>query len=249
MISLNSIYDSLQVLIAQTSHEGEYNNATQYYKNNIVSFNGSSYMAKQDTKGNLPPTFPTTSNDYWNVVAFKGDKGATLSPKGAYNALTTYELNDLVNYNGLVWQCLQTSTGVAPIEGVNWTVFLVSGGGDVTHEEFEGLQNDVGDISVLTTTDKSSTVAAINENVNQIGNLSTTVSEHLSERMNVIDYGAIADWNGTTGTDNATVINNASLAASVNGGDVFFPKGVYRVASGLTLYSNVRLTGPSHNYI
>lgn len=49
---------------------GEYDNATQYYQNNIVNYNGSSYMAKQDTVGNLP-----TNITYWGLCSQRGVDG------------------------------------------------------------------------------------------------------------------------------------------------------------------------------
>ena len=57
-------------------YKGEYNETTQYHELDIVYYNGSSYMAKQDTKGNTLPT--GTENDYWGLVVDKGPQG----PKG-----------------------------------------------------------------------------------------------------------------------------------------------------------------------
>ena len=47
---------------------GEYNPATGYSRLNIVSYQGSSYIAKQNTTGNLP-----TNTTYWGLLAGKGD--------------------------------------------------------------------------------------------------------------------------------------------------------------------------------
>lgn len=51
---------------------GEYNAETHYEKLNVVTYQGSSYCALQDTIGNLP-----TDTDYWQLYAAKGDTGAT----------------------------------------------------------------------------------------------------------------------------------------------------------------------------
>ena len=51
---------------------GEYNNSTQYYVFDLVSYNGNSYYAKADTIGNLP-----TNTTYWQLVAEKGNVGPT----------------------------------------------------------------------------------------------------------------------------------------------------------------------------
>ena len=49
---------------------GEYNNSTQYYVFDLVSYNGNSYYAKVDTIGHLP-----TDTTYWQLVAEKGNVG------------------------------------------------------------------------------------------------------------------------------------------------------------------------------
>ena len=45
-------------------HKGDYNNSTAYVANDIVYYNGSAYIAKQSTTGNLP-----TSTAHWDVFA------------------------------------------------------------------------------------------------------------------------------------------------------------------------------------
>lgn len=49
---------------------GEYDSETVYTAGQVVTYNGSSYVAKQTTVGNLP-----TDTDYWQLVAAKGDNG------------------------------------------------------------------------------------------------------------------------------------------------------------------------------
>lgn len=49
---------------------GEYSGATAYTTGDSVSYLGSSYVAIQDTTGNLP-----TSTAYWQIVAEKGEQG------------------------------------------------------------------------------------------------------------------------------------------------------------------------------
>ncbi|QGG51613.1 hypothetical protein [Lysinibacillus pakistanensis] len=66
---------SMQNFVNQLGAKSEYNNDVQYFTNNIVTLNGSSFIARQDTKGNPPPTSPTIANDHWQLVASKGDKG------------------------------------------------------------------------------------------------------------------------------------------------------------------------------
>jgi hypothetical protein len=54
-----------------------YNTTKQYKKNNIVTFNGNSFIAKKVNIGNPPPTDLEieTENEYWGLVGRKGDDG------------------------------------------------------------------------------------------------------------------------------------------------------------------------------
>lgn len=69
-----------QVLgIVAIKNMGEYNSQTNYEKLNVVTYEGSSYCAKQSCRGILP-----TDTDYWQLYAEKGEKGDTgdTGPKG-----------------------------------------------------------------------------------------------------------------------------------------------------------------------
>lgn len=47
-----------------------------------------------------------------------------IMPKGKYDASKTYEMLDLVNYNGISWIAKKTVTGIAPVEGEYWQSLL-----------------------------------------------------------------------------------------------------------------------------
>lgn len=53
----------------------DYKTTTSYKKNNFVSFNGSTYMAKIDSKNIAPPSLPETSNASWVLAGRKGADG------------------------------------------------------------------------------------------------------------------------------------------------------------------------------
>lgn len=55
----------IQTITLNLEHKGEYNGGTQYKKNNVVSYNGSSYTAKQDVIGIAPDTLGVN----WGVSA------------------------------------------------------------------------------------------------------------------------------------------------------------------------------------
>lgn len=110
---------------------GEYDNTITYQPYNIISWQGSSYMCVQPSIGNLP-----LDNNYWKLLSRKGDKGATLTPKGVYNNTTLYEVNDLVTYDLGVYYCIQQSVGNDPTNTDYWALFL-AGGGDMQREIYD----------------------------------------------------------------------------------------------------------------
>ena len=79
--------------------KGAYDGSTTYYRLDTVTYNGSSYMAKDTTIGNLP-----TNTTYWELLAQKGDTGDTGSrgPQGEHGepggtpliAASTSEMTD-----------------------------------------------------------------------------------------------------------------------------------------------------------
>src|SRR5690606_34975312 len=66
-----------QERINNTRFVSPYNSNTTYQLNNMVSFNGHSFIAKKQTKGNPPPTDVTvvTENEYWALMSRKGTDG------------------------------------------------------------------------------------------------------------------------------------------------------------------------------
>ena len=56
--------------------QGDYSGATAYVEDDGVLYNGSSWRALGATTGNAPPTLPTTSNTWWELIARAGTDGA-----------------------------------------------------------------------------------------------------------------------------------------------------------------------------
>lgn len=56
--------------------QGTYSGATAYVEDDGVLYNGSSWRALGATTGNAPPTLPTTSNTWWELIARAGTDGA-----------------------------------------------------------------------------------------------------------------------------------------------------------------------------
>lgn len=80
----------------------------------------------------------------------------------------------------------------------------------------------------------------------------TKLNNILGTVYNVADYGAVGDWNGSSGTDNTTAIQNAINAANATGGTVFFPYGIYMISAKLTVANSqssitIKGSGPDLN--
>lgn len=87
------LIDDVEALINETTYLEDFHIDTSYKKNNIVSYNGSSYIAKQETVGNLP-----TNEVYWGLLAMRGVDGTGavssvngLSPDENGNVVVTAE--------------------------------------------------------------------------------------------------------------------------------------------------------------
>jgi len=104
-----------------------FNITTDYKVFDVVEYLGSSYVCINNSTGNIP-----TDTTYFNIIALKGEKGATLSPKGAYDNEVTYLKDDLVFYNagGIsgVYYAKQTTIGNLPTNTAYWDVFITGGG-------------------------------------------------------------------------------------------------------------------------
>lgn len=65
--------NEMNLLLDNTGYVEEYNATTPYKKNNVVSYNGQAFIAKQTTKGNTPTGY--TDDLYWALIAEKGKDG------------------------------------------------------------------------------------------------------------------------------------------------------------------------------
>jgi hypothetical protein len=64
------LLDPISLTLTGPNFQGEYSSGTTYQAGMSVSYNGSSYVARQTTTGNVP-----TNTTYWQLLAAKGDTG------------------------------------------------------------------------------------------------------------------------------------------------------------------------------
>ena len=75
------------------THKGDYAGGTAYVANDVVYYNGSAYIAKTSTTGNLPTstahwnTFAAGSGGIWNAGLSLGTAGQQLRVNSGANAL------------------------------------------------------------------------------------------------------------------------------------------------------------------
>jgi hypothetical protein len=71
-----------------------------------------------------------------------------------------------------------------------------------------------------------------------------TVQAKLRERVSLEDFGGVADWNGTTGTDNLAAFNAAMAALPAAGGTIELGHGAYALTAPTTSgYKHIRVFG------
>jgi hypothetical protein len=96
---------------------GEYAAGTTYYINNIVTYEGSSFIALQTTQGNAPPTYPTLYTDYWYLIA-NGYKDTSSEDDWATETEWEYTTDFGYNNNADPILTLKKSDSIATIAGI-----------------------------------------------------------------------------------------------------------------------------------
>lgn len=115
---INDKQIEFQIEIDKFNHKGEYNPTTQYYKRNTVTYNGETFICKEDILGTPPDNLQDTI--YWGKIAARGSQGEQgvagtgLRYQGAYEATKQYYQDDAVQYGGQLFACLQDNIGQTP---------------------------------------------------------------------------------------------------------------------------------------
>lgn len=191
---------------------GEYSSLTTYSKQDVVSYNGSSYIyiASTSSSGNVP-----TDTSYWGLLAQKGTNGTngangaagtSIIWRGAYSPSTAYSANDVVSYNGSSYICTNSTTNNAPTNAAYWDVLSSKGDTGDT-----GATGSSGTYTAVAGSKSSRFVATANQSVFApiLGYTSTDVEAYL------VSVGA---------QDQAPTVNYTITSA--NGGSLVLSEGV-----------------------
>ena len=158
--------------------------------------------------------------------------GARYTPKfmGTYDNTQVYEALSVVdNGLGTSYICGKPTPAGTPLTDTEyWHIYGASSGAIIN------LQNQIGDLTDLNTTDKDSLVDAINENVSEIEALTTLIN---SAYVTPEEYGAIGDG---VADDTQAIID--AIAVGV---PVLLDK-TYLITSMITLPNNATLIGGEH---
>jgi hypothetical protein len=106
---------------------GTWTASTAYYPYDTVAFGGSSYVCIGANTNSAPPS------SYWNLMAEEGAAGAPGEPgtsaawRGAWNATTTYNIDDGVSYQGSSYVAIATNTNVPPPDPTHWQMIAQEG--------------------------------------------------------------------------------------------------------------------------
>jgi hypothetical protein len=104
------------------SVKGQWLSGTSYLKDDVVFEDGSSWLALADNTNSRP----VTGNSNWTLITQKGDKG--IQVKGDWNETVTYELGDLVYYNGSGYVAKgSVAANVVPTDSENWSKIVSKG--------------------------------------------------------------------------------------------------------------------------
>lgn len=110
--------NDFQQEINKFNYKNEWQPNIRYYKNNIVTYEGNTYIAKVENINQLP-----TNEDIWGMIAKKGDKGApslNINYKGDYDSSISYVLGDAVIYGGLWYYAKKNTKGNTPTNTEYW---------------------------------------------------------------------------------------------------------------------------------
>ena len=103
--------------VSQFTYRGLYSSSTEYYKNNFVlaMVNGVDQVFICLTQA--PIGTPVTDVNYWRQLTIRGEQGAsgiTLTFRYAWDSTQTYNVDDVVTYNGSVWACIVQNNNQLP---------------------------------------------------------------------------------------------------------------------------------------
>ncbi len=162
---------------------GTYASGTAYLKNDVVLYNGSSFVALQATTGNAPPTLPTPANAYWQLTAIKGTDGNGTGDIVGPNGVTD---GNVAVFDGVTGKLLKQQTKS------QFKTWLATTALDVSFD------NSVANLAGNPTTVQAAINAIGNSGGKNDALFAIQIADLLGQRMGMV--GGVADsFDDTTG--------------------------------------------------
>lgn len=122
--------DVQQYLVEIVKNKGEWNSGTKYTKYDVVFYpvagGDQCFMA---TSTDIPIGTIPTDTSYWIPLTMRGEQGPSgigMTPRGTWQASTSYSQYDVVSYDDQLWYALQANTGQTPYTGSSyWAKFFL----------------------------------------------------------------------------------------------------------------------------
>lgn len=221
-----SVTETMEQFIASITeyrYFGIYDNATNYVINNIVYYNGSTFICIKDALGNLP-----TNTVYWRCMA----KGFAF--RGAHSTSTAYVEGDVVTTNSgaKLFMCLIPNTNVLTTNTTYWQPMLDVSGWNTIINNF--ITNGQATLDAMET-EYNLNMTSWTNTFNTISSNSNAKITEVNTRMGAIetDYATKSNtWNtnisnGITQMSNkVTEVETRTLSVENNYNNVVKPNAI-----------------------
>lgn len=123
-VFLSNLANQYQTMINNLRKRGTWTNSIQYTPYNFVVYNNNIYMCILQPPVGTPPT-NTTYWLYLGLRGIQGPPGINVVMEYAWDSDVTYQVNDLVTYDGNIYVALQENTKVLPgTDPSTWMLFI-----------------------------------------------------------------------------------------------------------------------------
>lgn len=139
-------------------------------------------------------------------------------PRGVYSSSDTYNILDVVRYNGKVWCCKDNNvSGVAPSESAYWTLWVEdgssgSGTGDMTKSVYDTDNDGIVD-SAETLDGLTSTIGQLNYLNTTTGNVQSQINDRIVDPVTKSN-GQVLTWDATNSVWKAQTPSSGSSSLS-----------------------------------
>lgn len=192
------------------TYKGTWSSATTYTARDVVTYNGSSYVAIASGSNKTPDT----QTSFWSLMAAAG---IGFTYRSAWSSATTYAVNDVVTYNGSSYVALLAGSNQNPVTATTyWSVLAAQGsagtnGTNGTSFTYKGIWASGTTYAVqdVVTYNGSSYVSILASNTNQNPVTATTYWSVLAAQ----GTAGTAGTNGTNGTAATVAVGTVTKLA------------------------------------